>query len=70
MAIHNASGTPSLDGQVANAPGLTSTASTGLAIPQDAGTASSSIISSLIGDKYVLRNIFSDLRDTKGYLKV
>ncbi|KAG2111672.1 BCS1 N terminal-domain-containing protein [Suillus discolor] len=50
MAIHNASGTPSLDGQVANAPGLTSTASTGSAIPQDAGTASSSIISSLIGD--------------------
>lgn len=50
MAIHNASGTPSLDGQVASAPGLTSTASTGLAIPQDAGTASSSIIGSLIGD--------------------
>ncbi|KAG1905860.1 BCS1 N terminal-domain-containing protein [Suillus fuscotomentosus] len=50
MAIHNASRTPSLDGQVANAPGLTSTTSTGLAIPQDAGTASSSIISSLIGD--------------------
>ncbi|KAG2054707.1 mitochondrial chaperone BCS1 [Suillus hirtellus] len=50
MAIHNASETPSLDGQVANAPGLTSPASTGLAIPQDAGTASSSIISSLIGD--------------------
>ncbi|KAG1877976.1 BCS1 N terminal-domain-containing protein [Suillus subalutaceus] len=43
MAIHGAS----LEGQVANAPGLSST---GLAIPQDAGAASSSIISSLIGD--------------------
>lgn len=46
MAIHGASGTP-LEGQVANAPGLSST---GLVIPQDAGAASSSIISSLIGD--------------------
>ncbi|KAG1827159.1 mitochondrial chaperone BCS1 [Suillus subaureus] len=43
MAVHGAS----LEGQVANAPGLSST---GLAIPQDAGAASSSIINSLIGD--------------------
>lgn len=47
MAIHGASGTPSLEGQVANAPGLSSP---GLTIPNDAGAASSSIIGSLIGD--------------------
>lgn len=43
MAIHGTS----LEGQVANAPGLSSA---GLAIPQDVGTTSSSLISSLIGD--------------------
>lgn len=43
MGIHGAS----LEGQVANAPGLSGT---GLAISQDAGATSSSIISSLIGD--------------------
>lgn len=43
MAIHRTS----LEGQVANAPGLSSA---GLAIPQDVGTTSSSLISNLIGD--------------------
>lgn len=68
MAIHGASGTPSLEGQVANAPGLES--SPGLTIPHDAGAASSSIIGSLIGDKYVLRNISGDMRVTKDLSKV
>lgn len=67
MAIHGASGTPSLEGQVANAPGLSSP---GLTIPHDAGAASSSIIGSLIGDKYVLRNISGDMRVTKDLSKV
>jgi hypothetical protein len=63
MGIHGAS----LEGQVANAPGLSGT---GLAISQDAGATSSSIISSLIGDKYVLRNIYGDLRVTESHSKV
>ncbi|KAG0699651.1 BCS1 N terminal-domain-containing protein [Suillus ampliporus] len=47
MAIQGAPGPPQLEGQIASAPGLSST---GLAIPQDAGAASSSIMSSIFGD--------------------
>jgi len=58
MAVHQPA-PPPLEGQIAGPSGLSTT--TSLAAHQDAGV-SSSFISAFLGDKYVLRDVYRDMR--------